>query len=278
MKLKKYSEIFKINEDVKDDDIPFKKLNSSKKDDVSKLREENARKNTGLSPEKENELERLRKQAREDAEYYAKKHDGILDEKDILKVDGSEEYEPSDDEISLAGKSLDDLDGEEEVEEDTTPKITSKVDKTKVKESGEAYTESDLDADMKSLTSLISDLFKNTSISAEVIYDGLDIDIYVFLHRREKMKEMLKVFDAVIRLKRDILPQYQSTVELYESKETWPILQFRFEYESEVAPAATKKEEMKALPPAQQIKQGNLFVDDPTDLATRTDSDSKLPF
>ena len=278
MKLKKYSEIFKINEDVKDDDIPFKKLNSSKKDDVSKLREENARKNTGLSPEKENELERLRKQAREDAEYYAKKHDGILDEKDILKVDGSEEYEPSDDEISLAGKSLDDLDGEEEVEEDTTPKITSKVDKTKVKESGEAYTESDLDADMKSLTSLISDLFKNTSISAEVIYDGLDIDIYVFLHRREKMKEMLKVFDAVIRLKRDILPQYQSTVELYESKENWPILQFRFEYESEVAPAATKKEEMKALPPAQQIKQGNLFVDDPTDLATRTDSDSKLPF
>ena len=265
MKLKKYSEIFKINEDVKDDDIPFKKLNSSKKDDVSKLREENARKNTGLSPEKENELERLRKQAREDAEYYAKKHDGILDEKDILKVDGSEEYEPSDDEISLAGKSLDDLDGEEEVEEDTTPKITSKVDKTKVKESGEAYTESDLDADMKSLTSLISDLFKNTSISAEVIYDGLDIDIYVFLHRREKMKEMLKVFDAVIRLKRDILPQYQSTVELYESKENWPILQFRFEYESEVAPA-------------QQIKQGNLFVDDPTDLATRTDSDSKLPF
>ena len=42
------------------------------------------------------------------------------------------------------------------------------------------------------------------------------------------MKNILKAFDVVYKLKKDILPQYDSEMELYESKQGYPILSFQF--------------------------------------------------
>ena len=94
----------------------------------------------------------------------------------------------------------------------------------------EGYTQEDFEADMESLTYLIRQLFKNTNIEVDVDYDGLDIKLYVFLNKREKMKSLLKIFDLVYKLKKDILPQYHSEVELYQSKVKDPVLCFMFDY------------------------------------------------
>lgn len=227
--------------------------------------------------------------------YYAKKHElGFVNEddedyippSDLPKKENKEEIEPSDDDL----KSIEELmKGEEEVEEEIeeADPIVKKSDDVKT---GEGYTEDDLDADMENLTSLVRELFKNTGIEAQVMFNGLDIDIYVFLHKREKMKMLLKVFDTVVKLKKEILPQYESAVELYESKEKWPILQFKFEYQTGVSSnsiVVTKSEETpppipKALPPSSvtnDIKQTKLFGDDEkVDMGNKTDRGSDLPF
>lgn len=75
---------------------------------------------------------------------------------------------------------------------------------------------------------LIRTMFTNYGITAQVDRDELDIAVYIILDKREKMKNILKSFDVVYKLKKDILPQYESEMELYESKEGLPILSFQF--------------------------------------------------
>jgi hypothetical protein len=77
---------------------------------------------------------------------------------------------------------------------------------------------------------LIRSMFNNSGINAQVERDDLDITVYVFLQRKERMKSILKTFDVVHKLKKDILPQYDSEMELYESKQGFPIFKFDFFY------------------------------------------------
>lgn len=78
---------------------------------------------------------------------------------------------------------------------------------------------------------LIRSMFNNYGVSAYVERDDLDIILYIYLQKKEKMQNILRCFDIVTnKLKRDILPQYESELELYESKEGIPILQFSFFY------------------------------------------------
>jgi len=282
MRIKKYLEKFNdglIGEHiVRDENVPFKKKESRNHGDL-----------------KEKEDEETLKAKR----YYDRKRElgGHIDESDDdympssieKKPDVKEnvEREPTDDELEYASKDIEALlkkEDEEEELEDEEDLITVKSDKSKI-EFKEGYTEDDLNADMENLTYLVRQLFKNTGIEADVIYDGLDIDIYTYLHPKEKIKSLLKIFDAVTRLKSDILPQYDSGVELYQSKEKFPILQFRFEYNGGVS---SSEKETKALPPASSEstpisggstkKQGSLFADDEEVDLSKIDSDSELPF
>ena len=78
---------------------------------------------------------------------------------------------------------------------------------------------------------LIRSMFNNYGISSYVERNDLDITLYIYLQKKEKMQNILRCFDIVAnKLKRDILPQYESELELYESKEGIPILQFSFFY------------------------------------------------
>lgn len=77
---------------------------------------------------------------------------------------------------------------------------------------------------------LIRSMFGNYGLSTTVERNDLDISVYVYLQRKEKMKNVLKAFDVVYKMRRDILPQYQSEFELYESKQGMPILSFDFYY------------------------------------------------
>jgi len=81
---------------------------------------------------------------------------------------------------------------------------------------------------------LIRTMFENFNLSATVdVNDDLDIEVYVFLQRKEKMKNILRAFDVVFKMKKDILPQYESEMELYESKDGFPILSFKFYFSSD---------------------------------------------
>ena len=169
-----------------------------------------------------------------------------------------------DDDYDDEDEEDDDLDEEDYDEHglDKTGVFDSQEERKKSKiEFDEAYTEDDLEADMQNLSYLIRQLFKNTNIEVDVDYDGLDIKLYIFLNRREKMKNLLKTFDVVFKLKKDILPQYHAEVELYESKAKNPVLCFGFDYVAEGG--VVKKEE-------------SIYGD--KDHGKKKDSDDDLPF
>jgi FtsZ-interacting cell division protein YlmF len=91
---------------------------------------------------------------------------------------------------------------------------------------------SDDDDEEDHLCYLIRSMFSNSSIIAQVERDDLDITVFVFPQKKERMKNILKTFDVVHKLKTDILPQYDSEMELYESKQGYPIFKFDFFYGS----------------------------------------------
>jgi hypothetical protein len=123
-----------------------------------------------------------------------------------------------------------------------------KIENIKIKEhfeylDDETYEDNDLpneeevdyeeDGDVEDhLCYLIRTFLNGNGITTSVERSDLDISVYVFLQRKEKFKNIVKTFDIVInKMKKDILPQYQLEVELYESKEYIPILSFSFYYD-----------------------------------------------
>lgn len=84
--------------------------------------------------------------------------------------------------------------------------------------------------DMQHLLHLIRSLFKNVGVDADIDHEGLDISIYVVLNKKEKISNILRVFDVVKKLKKDILLQYESEFELWKNKDNRPVLIFDFEY------------------------------------------------
>lgn len=95
--------------------------------------------------------------------------------------------------------------------------------------------EDDLDdvqsEDMENLLYLLRTLFKNSGVEADIDHKGLDIIVCVVLNKKEKISSVLKVFDVAKKLKKDILPQYDSEFEMWETKTGEPMLTFNFNYE-----------------------------------------------
>jgi len=79
---------------------------------------------------------------------------------------------------------------------------------------------------------LIRSMFNNYGLNAQVERNDLDLTINIFLERKERMKNVLKVFDVVYKMRKDILPQYDSQMELFETKSGYPVLSFEFYYDS----------------------------------------------
>jgi hypothetical protein len=85
--------------------------------------------------------------------------------------------------------------------------------------------------DMENLLYLLRTLFKSSGVDIEIENKGLDITIYSILNKRQKMSSILKVLNVVKKLKTDILPQYESEFELWETKSGEPMFTFNFMYE-----------------------------------------------
>jgi len=90
--------------------------------------------------------------------------------------------------------------------------------------------EYDPNEDMDHFLYLLRSHFKNLGISDIQVYmdADLNVEIYAILNKREKIKNLLNIFNAVQKVSTDLLPQYDSEFELYESKSGDPVLLFTF--------------------------------------------------
>lgn len=88
--------------------------------------------------------------------------------------------------------------------------------------------EDDSDDDMSHLCYLLRSMFNNSNIDVEVSNKGLDLSITAHFARRESLSDIVKVFEVVKKIKKDILAQYSSSYEIWETKAGLPVISFDF--------------------------------------------------
>jgi len=93
---------------------------------------------------------------------------------------------------------------------------------------GEDENDSEYDDDMSHLCYLLRSMFNNSSIDVEVENKGLDLSIIAQFSRRESLGDIVKVFEIVKKIKKDVLAQYSSSFEIWETKQGIPVISFDF--------------------------------------------------
>ena len=87
--------------------------------------------------------------------------------------------------------------------------------------------------DMSHLCYLLRSMFSNSNIDVEVSNKGLDLFITAQFARRESLSDIVKVFEVVKKIKKDILAQYSSAYEIWETKKGTPMITFQFMLEDD---------------------------------------------
>jgi hypothetical protein len=93
--------------------------------------------------------------------------------------------------------------------------------------------EDDSDDDMSHLCYLLRSMFNNSNIDVNVENSGLDLSITAQFARRESLSDVVKVFEVVKKIKKDILAQYSSSYEIWETKSGSPMITFEFMLEDD---------------------------------------------
>ena len=87
--------------------------------------------------------------------------------------------------------------------------------------------------DMSHLCYLLRSMFSNINIDVDVDNSGLDLSIIAQFSRKESLSDIVKVFEVVKKIKKDILAQYSSYYEMWETKTGTPMITFEFMLEDE---------------------------------------------
>ena len=98
---------------------------------------------------------------------------------------------------------------------------------------GEDENDSEYDDDMSHLCYLLRSMFNNSNVDVNVENSGLDLSITAQFARRESLSDIVKVFEVVKKIKKDILAQYSSSYEIWETKQGTPMITFEFMLEDE---------------------------------------------
>lgn len=86
--------------------------------------------------------------------------------------------------------------------------------------------------DMSHLLYLLRSMFNNSGIENVYVENKkMDITISVEMRRRERLRDIIKVFEVSNKLKKDILAQYDSEFSMWETKDGRPMLVFNFYYD-----------------------------------------------
>ena len=83
--------------------------------------------------------------------------------------------------------------------------------------------------DMDHLCYLLRQMLYNIGMDlVNVESNGLDISISVQFNRKEQLKDIVKVFSVIKKIKKDILAQYEDSFEIWETKTGEPVITFDF--------------------------------------------------
>jgi hypothetical protein len=83
--------------------------------------------------------------------------------------------------------------------------------------------------DMDHLCYLLRQMIYNSGIyDVSVQSSGLDISISVQFNRKEQLKDIVKIFGIIKKIKKDILAQYEDSFEMWETKSGNPVITFDF--------------------------------------------------
>jgi len=93
---------------------------------------------------------------------------------------------------------------------------------------GEDDDDDDSDDDMSHLCYLLRSMFNNSNVDVNVENSGLDLSITAQFARRESLSDIVKVFEIVRKIKKDVLAQYSSSYEIWETKTGTPMITFEF--------------------------------------------------
>ena len=89
----------------------------------------------------------------------------------------------------------------------------------------------DDDDDMEHLLYLLRKMFNGAGINnVEVTNKKMDLTVYIELKSRERLRDIIKIFEVVNKLKKDILVQYDSEFDMWSTRKSNPILTFSFYY------------------------------------------------
>jgi hypothetical protein len=88
--------------------------------------------------------------------------------------------------------------------------------------------EDDSDDDMSHLCYLLRSMFNNSNVDVNVENSGLDLSITAQFARRESLSDIVKVFEIIKKIKKDVLAQYSSSYEMWETKSGSPMITFEF--------------------------------------------------
>jgi hypothetical protein len=91
----------------------------------------------------------------------------------------------------------------------------------------------DSDDDMSHLCYLLRSMFNNSNVDVNVENSGLDLSITAQFARRESLSDIVKVFEIVKKIKKDVLAQYSSSYEIWETKSGSPMITFEFMLEDD---------------------------------------------
>jgi hypothetical protein len=91
----------------------------------------------------------------------------------------------------------------------------------------------DSDDDMSHLCYLLRSMFNNSNVDVNVENSGLDLSITAQFARRESLSDIVKVFEVIKKIKKDILAQYSSSYEMWETKSGSPMITFEFMLEDD---------------------------------------------
>jgi hypothetical protein len=93
--------------------------------------------------------------------------------------------------------------------------------------------EDDSDDDMSHLCYLLRSMFNNSNVDVNVENSGLDLSITAQFAKRESLSDIVKVFEIVRKIKKDVLAQYSSSYEIWETKTGTPMITFEFMLEDD---------------------------------------------
>jgi hypothetical protein len=91
------------------------------------------------------------------------------------------------------------------------------------------YYGSSQDDGMEHILNLLRKTIRNSGIEDFFVENkGFDISISVVVSVKEKLSDIMGIFDILYHLKRDIIPQYDSEFDMYQTRDGDTILEFGF--------------------------------------------------